>query len=189
MGMFPQIEGSVMFVQIVNNAIVPDTLTNRLPLAARRLDNGDWVLGLRDADSVKQQSTGWYEVVETNSPVVTETQRAESTIELVNNVPTRVWTIRAETAEETTNRIRVENKSILQDVEAALNFIQANEAYLTWYNSGSIQTIINGTGNLTSAQLSEAIRRLAPQVERLTRGVNRLTRLLSEELQDSIQSS
>jgi hypothetical protein len=72
-----------------------------LPQSARRLDTGQWVLGLRDADTEKQQATGWHEIAPIDQPADTETTTHDRSIELVAGVPTVVWTERDKTDEET----------------------------------------------------------------------------------------
>lgn len=71
-----------------------------MPYSARRLDTGDWVLGLRDADPSLQQATGWYEVVDTPRPDDTPTTTHDRSVELVAGIPTVTWTERPFTAEE-----------------------------------------------------------------------------------------
>lgn len=71
-----------------------------LPISARRLDNADWVIGLAAAPVSLQRACGWYEVVETPRPTTAQGETAESTVELVAGIPTRVWTVRPYTAPE-----------------------------------------------------------------------------------------
>lgn len=82
--------------------VIDDTIvtTGGLPVSARRLDSGAWVLGLRDADSATQEACGWYAIVDTARPDDTATTTHDQLIELVAGVPTVVWTERAKTAEE-----------------------------------------------------------------------------------------
>lgn len=78
-----------------------DTVTvGILPESARRLDTGAWVLGLRDADAATQQACGWFAVVDTERPADTDTTTHDSSVELVDGVPTVVWTERAKTDDE-----------------------------------------------------------------------------------------
>ena len=50
--------------------VIDDTIvtTGGLPVSARRLDSGAWVLGLRDADLATQEACGWYAIVDTARP-------------------------------------------------------------------------------------------------------------------------
>ena len=71
-----------------------------LPVAARRQDTGEWVMGLRDAPVSFQQATGWFEVVDTVRPDDTPTTTHDRTVELVAGTPTVVWTERDKTQTE-----------------------------------------------------------------------------------------
>jgi hypothetical protein len=71
-----------------------------LPVAARRQDTSEWVMGLRDAPVDLQQATGWYEVADTARPADTPTTCHTRTVELVAGTPTEVWTAVAKTPEE-----------------------------------------------------------------------------------------
>lgn len=75
-------------------------VVNRLPLSARRIDTGQWVLGLADAPKELTEACGWYEVVDTPRPATADNEVATSSIELVDGVPTRVWTVRLHTPQE-----------------------------------------------------------------------------------------
>ena len=70
------------------------------PVAARRLDTQQWVLGLRDADPAVQEACGWFQVTDTTRPEDTPTTTHDRTLELIANVPTVVWVERAKTADE-----------------------------------------------------------------------------------------
>ena len=74
--------------------------TGRLPVAARRLDTGQWVLGLPDAPAELQQACGWYQVTDTPRPDDTATTTHDRTVELVDGAPTVVWTERPKTQAE-----------------------------------------------------------------------------------------
>jgi hypothetical protein len=55
-----------------------------LPESARRLDTGDWVLGLREYGTVEQQQAcGYFEVVDTPRPADTATDTYVRSLELV----------------------------------------------------------------------------------------------------------
>lgn len=71
-----------------------------LPRSARRLDNDAWVMGLANASTEAQQACGWYEVADTDRPDDTATTTFDRSIELVEGVPTVVWTERDKTADE-----------------------------------------------------------------------------------------
>lgn len=74
--------------------------TGRLPQAARRLDTGQWVLGLPNATVELQQACGWYAVTDTSRPADTDTATHDRTVELVEGTPTVVWTERPKTQAE-----------------------------------------------------------------------------------------
>lgn len=84
-------------------ALVTDDTIQRIgpaPKSARRLDNGAWVLGLRDASAELQQACGWYEITDTAQPADTDTTTHDRSVDLVAGVPTVVWTERDKTADE-----------------------------------------------------------------------------------------
>jgi hypothetical protein len=71
-----------------------------LPQSARRLDTGQWVMGLRTAPVELREATGWFEVVDVARPADTETDTYDRTLELVGGVPTVVWVQRPKTQAE-----------------------------------------------------------------------------------------
>jgi hypothetical protein len=77
-----------------------------MPVAARRQDTGEWVMGLRQASPELQQATGWYAIQNTAQPADTPTTTHDRSVELVDHGdgdgprPTVVWTERAKTAAE-----------------------------------------------------------------------------------------
>ena len=86
-------EGEPIVVPIIQR-------TGQLPRSARRLDTNQWVMGLATAPVDAQQACGWYEIVTTDKPDDTDTTTHDRSIELVNGVPTIVWTERDKTADE-----------------------------------------------------------------------------------------
>ena len=85
-----------------------------LPRAARRLDTGEWVLGLRDAPVELQQATGWFEVVDVDQPAGDLTTTHDHTVQLVDGSPTVVWTARAKTPEELAQDAAAANRSAIE---------------------------------------------------------------------------
>jgi hypothetical protein len=71
-----------------------------LPLSARRLDTGAWVLGLPDAPDELKAACGYFPVVEVPRPADTPTETWDYSRAIVNGQPTEVWTKRAKTPEE-----------------------------------------------------------------------------------------
>ena len=72
-----------------------------MPVAARRHDTGEWVMGLRHADPDTQRATGWYAIQDTAQPADTSTTTFDRTVEMVDHgegpIPTVVWTERDKT--------------------------------------------------------------------------------------------
>lgn len=102
-----------MYAFIQNNVI--QSVSGLLPLSARRLDTGEWVLGLSDAPAEMQQACGYYEVVETAEPAPSNASMVvESTVDLVNGVPTMVWSERAMTIEEQQAATEASNRSAIE---------------------------------------------------------------------------
>ena len=86
------------YALIINNEKI--TLGNP-PTGARRLDTGAWVTPPKDGWTPDLLAAcGWHEVTETPRPEPAEGGVWESTVELVDGLPVRVWTWRAWTAEE-----------------------------------------------------------------------------------------
>lgn len=108
-----------MYAHVTDNTIT-DTAW-RLPRAARRLDTGQWVLGLPHAATRLQQACGWREVTETERPDDTDTTTHERTIELVDGTPTAVWTERPLTDRELFDRELSAAPDTLTTIAARLN--------------------------------------------------------------------
>ena len=93
----------------------------RLPVAARRLDTGQWVLGLADAPVELQEACGWYQVADTPRPDDTATTTHGRTVELVDGTPTVVWTERALTDDEQFAREQSQAPDVTDAISARLN--------------------------------------------------------------------
>ena len=91
------------YAQVTDNTI---TAVGGLPKGARRLDDGGWVLGLRDADISLQAACGWLEVVDPGRPPDTETTTSDRTLELLTGIPTYVYTVRDKTDAEITSDLQ-----------------------------------------------------------------------------------
>ena len=87
-----------IYAQVTANTIT--ATQGRVPVAARRLDTSQWVLGLRDADTTLQEACGWFAVADVTRPADTATERYVRSIDLVGGVATMVWTAVAKTVEE-----------------------------------------------------------------------------------------
>ena len=87
-----------MHALIIYNEV---TATGNLPAGARRLDAGEWVTPPGGAWTPELAAAcGWFEVTETPRPDPIDGGTHESTVQLVDGLPVRVWTWREWTAEE-----------------------------------------------------------------------------------------
>jgi len=90
---------------------------------------------------------GFVVVVETAAPAVTASQVADSAVQLVNDVSTRVWTVRSKTQDELDADSQQANRATIEGRVTTL--------------LGQLDTIAATSGTLTAAQLSGAVRQLA----------------------------
>ena len=158
-----------MYAQVTANTITAES--GQLPLSARRLDTGQWVLGLRDAPVDIQQACGWFTVTDVARPADTDTTTNDRSLELVNGTPTVVWTSRAWTAEELTARQADTNRTTIdQAISDALAELQ------TLIDAPAVATVPDGT--LTTAQLSNAMRTMRDAVQANRAGAQRIARTL-----------
>jgi len=127
--------------------IPTSTERGRVPDAARRVDTAQWVLGLPDAPVELQQACGWYAVVEPTAPTPSASQVVESTVQVVNGVPTKVYALRTKTADELATDTQQANRAMIESRVTTL--------------LGQLDTIAATSGTLTAAQLSGAVRQLA----------------------------
>ena len=86
------------YALVINEAITEQA--SKLPSSARRLDDGSWVMDLLTADLGLQQACGWFQIVDTACPPDTATTTSDRSIQIVNGLPTVVWTVRDKTAAE-----------------------------------------------------------------------------------------
>jgi hypothetical protein len=117
-----------MFAYVTNGTI---QAVGKLPVAARRLDTGQWVLGLRDAVAELQRACGWFAVVDAPRPADTDTSTHDRSIELVHGLPTVVWTEREWTDAEVAARREVEAPD-MTTVLAAKLVAADNESPQPW---------------------------------------------------------
>jgi hypothetical protein len=162
---------------LVINGIIQET-RGQLPPAARRLDNGAWVMFTPTTPTADVEATGWFPIQRADVPELQPDERADYAFVVVGGRPVQQWTVRPETADELQGRMRNENSQTLTAVPAALAHLNALDAFIDWFNQPAIQTLANGTGNLSAAQMSDGLRRLFFQVERLTKGQKRVIRLM-----------
>lgn len=132
----------------------------RLPSSARRLDTGQWVMGLAIAPVAMQQACGWFAVADTPRPADTATTTFDRSVELVDNTPTVVWTERAKTQAELDAEANTTNRATIED--RARTALATNRTFL-------------GLSSPTNAQN-------AAQIKALTRQMNGVIRLLLGQL-------
>jgi hypothetical protein len=107
-----------MYAQITANTITAESA--QVPQSARRLDTGQWVLGLRDASVATQQACGWFAVNDVARPADTDTTTHDRSVELVAGAPTVVWTERALSDDELAARRLAEAPDLTATVVARL---------------------------------------------------------------------
>jgi hypothetical protein len=174
-----------MYAQIIDNSI---QALGRLPRSARRLDTGQWVMGLATASTDLQRACGWWEVVDTDPPTVTDSQVAEQTVDLLIGVPIRVWTVRDKTAEELAadaedaNRVAIETAAheALDSNRADITQAQNIAAQADTVSSATFTT--NVQRDTATRGLATAVKLLAQQSEAQARQLNALIRLTLQDL-------
>lgn len=109
------------YAYVIGNVIQSE---GALPRSARRLDTGQWVLGLREyADQATREACGWFEVDATPRPADAADTTYDRTLELMGNaVPTVVWVARPKTVDElNAETARTNDVTLRQRAEAALD--------------------------------------------------------------------
>ena len=124
----------------------------RVPVAARRLDTGQWVLGLRDASVELQEACGWFAVTDTPRPADTDTDTHDRSVELIPG-PTVVWTERPWTPDELAGRVAAaESTARRTTLQAAMSTLRqwSDEAQATTVTTGNntavTQTVVDRLG-------------------------------------------
>ena len=139
-----------MYAQVTAGTIT--AVQGQPPVAARRLDTQQWVLGLRDADTATQEACGWFPVTDTTQPADTVTERYERSVDLVAGQPTVVWSAVAKTVEE--------QAAEAAEAEAVIERQQARDAI------ANLDQYL-GLGSPTNAQVKQAVDFLAKVCKRL----------------------
>lgn len=161
-----------MYVNVTDDPLIE---VNRVPPSARRIDSGEWVLGLRDASADVQQATGWYQVVEVARPADTATDTFQRTVELVNGVPTVVWTQRPWTTEELAARTAFANQATLTT--------QVADNIATLLTSVTALNEITARTNATiNANPAATIKDLTRELKTVARQTIRVARLVARQL-------
>lgn len=127
-----------------------------MPTAARRLDTGEWVLGLHGASFEHQQACGYFVVAATPRPSDIDTHTYDRSIALLDGTPTVTWTKRAKRADE-----------------LAVEVAQINTAEM-----GSKLQLLLTTNSSFLAESTPTNAQVLAQVKALTRQSNILIRLL-----------
>jgi hypothetical protein len=147
-----------------------------LPQAARRLDNGNWVLGLRDAPVDLQRACGYFAVTRVERPADTPTTTWDRTVVLVDGTPTEVWTERPKTQGELDAQAEQANRRAAIDaIKQAMSNLDAVITDMT-----DFLAIANPTNAQNAAQMKD----VCQAVRAMARNQRRLIRLAAEDLRD-----
>ena len=130
----------------------------------------DW--DLRPMNNSELAELGWYEVQTTERPPNTDTTTFDSSIELVDSLPTEVWTERPWTAEELSSQEAQKNTSELTS--------ESNEAVDKLVEVVNHLNLITDMTNATINQNPAAIiKDVARELKTVARQANREARLTS----------
>lgn len=162
-----------MFAQIVDGVIESGTV-GPLPFSARRQDTFEVVHDLPGTGRHWRRACGWFEVVEVDPPTVEPGETVDLSVEVVDHLPTQVWTVRPKTADELQADVRTGNRSVLLDPVAAESAIDANQA---WRDSTRAAQVLALEGDLTGNLLRNIVQDLIRQSQRQARQLNSLWRL------------
>lgn len=152
-----------MYALVVNNQI--QKTQGRLPSSAHNLETGELVCPHNgEWTKDEHEACGWFAVVETVKPDDTATHTFIQSRELVNGVPTVVWTQRAFTTDENTSKEQEVNRTtISEQVDIAL----ANNRIFLQRVSPSNGQILDQVRDLT-IQMNKLIRLVTNRLD----GVN-----------------
>jgi hypothetical protein len=156
--------------------VVGDTIqaVGPLPQSARRLDNGNWVMGIRDAPLELQQACGYFAVVRVDRPADTPTTTWERSVVLVAGVPTETWTERAKTqAEIDAQTAETNRQTIIDAVRQQMSNLDAVIADMDAYLAMTSRT---------NAQVAAQVVDLCQAVRAMARNQRRLIRLAAQDL-------
>jgi hypothetical protein len=158
----------VKFAYVVTATILAEAKT--LPVSARRLDNGVWVLNLAAASVEVQRACGWFQVVAVPRPLDTPTTTFTRSLILIGGEPTEQWTERAKTQAELDAVTRAINTAILVgDATTNIDTLLASVVALN-----AITALSNATINANPAAV---IKDLTREVKTVARQAIRLARL------------
>lgn len=138
------------FALIIDNTI---RSVGSLPGSARRLDTGEWVMGLSSASTDLQEACGYFAVTAVERPADTATTTFDLTVELIAGVPTEVWTERAKTQEELDAEAAADRQATrVMDLTSSVATLRtwADDAAATTVTSGNavatLQVVVNRLG-------------------------------------------
>jgi hypothetical protein len=165
----------MIYVRIIGGVMGPPTA---LPPIAKQLDGAGQPTGpfLEMIDQANREAAGYFQVVETPAPTLTVTQRANYTVEMVSGVPTQVWTVRTENAQEQQMRIRMNTQATIMNSTTFNNKLVELREFLTDADVAAFLNRNNNTpfGSADARALKTALRtidRLTKAMERISRGV------------------
>jgi hypothetical protein len=144
------------YAQVTDNAITETR--GRLPNSARRLDTGEWVMGLATAPLALQQATGWYEVAKVDPPAEKPGSVFEKSVVVDKGTVTEKWTERAKTADELAQDTRNANlttidANLVSDLTALQATIDATNASINANPAAHIKTIARAQRRQIKKQL------------------------------------
>jgi hypothetical protein len=159
----------VSYALVIANAIQSEHA--RLPDSARRLDTGEWVLGLRAYGSVEQQEAcGYFEVADTERPDDTDTDTHVRALTLVDGVPTVTWTARPWTADELAARAAAVTETALRsNPQTHIDVLVASLA--------ALQTLVDTPNATINASPASYVKGVARELMAAERRLVRLFRL------------
>jgi hypothetical protein len=172
----------VSYALVIANAIQSEHA--RLPDSARRLDTGEWVMGLRQYGTVaQQQACGYFAVADVARPADTATHTTDRSLTLAVGVPTVTWTSRPWTPAELASRTAAANLAALTepvDLEARLDRLAA-------YNADAEIVAALARANTTAPTTQELNRLLKVMLrrdQRQTAAIALLARVVGNLLDD-----
>lgn len=128
-----------MYALVIDNIIQS---TGSLPRSARRLDTGEWVLGLRDASPDFHIACGYFPITDNHEPLDANEHHGAPTYTFDANAGVVTATYPAEP-----DTLETQNQRIIEQRAAA--------------HLAALRLIRSSTGNLSAANLSNAVRALA----------------------------
>jgi hypothetical protein len=146
----------VSYALVQDNAI--QATQGRLPNSARRLDTGEWVMGLASASTALRNATGWYEIVDVAQPADTPTHTTDRSVTVQAGIPTVTWTQRAKTAQEIASANQQANlttidTNLAQDLTALQAIIDSTNATINANPAAAIKTIARAQRRQIKKQL------------------------------------